>query len=78
MKNYIIHLPSIPASLESATKLKQDLEKYNFDAELYTGIRGDDAVRIMAAEGRVLHPTGLKGPIDSKWSRRTKNISTRS
>ena len=65
MKNYIIHLSSIPTSLESATKLKQDLEKYNLEVELYAGVRGDDAVRIMAAEGRVLHPTGLKGPIDA-------------
>lgn len=65
MKNYIIHLPSIPTSLESATQLKQDLEQYNLDVELYTGVRGDDAVRIMKSENRVLHPTGLKGPIDA-------------
>ena len=64
MKNFIIHLPSIPASLESATKLKQDLANFDIDAELFNGIRGDDAIRIMEAEGRTLHPFGLKGPID--------------
>jgi GR25 family glycosyltransferase involved in LPS biosynthesis len=64
MKNFIIHLPSIPASLESATKLKQDLEQYDLEVELTAGVRGDDAVQIIEAEGRVLHPVGLKGPID--------------
>jgi glycosyl transferase family 25 len=64
MKNYIIHLPSIPASLETATQLKEDLAKFNIDAELFNGVRGDDAVRIMESEGRTLHPFGLKGPID--------------
>lgn len=65
MKNFIIHLPSIPASLESATTLKQDLEQHGLHVELYNGVRGDNAIRIMQDEGRVLHPTGLKGPVDA-------------
>jgi glycosyl transferase family 25 len=64
MKNFIIYLSSIPSSVETATKLKEDLAKFNIDAELFDGVRGDDAVRIMDVEGRTLHPFGLKGPID--------------
>jgi len=64
MKHYIIHLPSISASLDTATKLKEDLALHGIDAELFNGVRGDDAVRIMEEEGRTLHPFGLKGPID--------------
>jgi glycosyl transferase family 25 len=64
MKHFIIHLPSIPASLETATQLKKDLAKFDIDAKLFNGVRGDDAVRIMMEEGRTLHPFGLKGPID--------------
>jgi glycosyl transferase family 25 len=75
VKHYIIHLPSIPESLETATQLKQDLAKFDIDAELFNGVRGDDAVRIMEAEGRTLHPVILKGSIDPN-GRHAKKISS--
>ena len=64
MKSFIIHLPSVSESLRTATKLKNDLEKFNMEAELYEGVRGDDAVKIAQEQGRTYHPVGLKGAID--------------
>lgn len=64
MKNFIIHLSSVPESLATATELKTNLEKFNADVILFEGTRGDDAVKLMKDEGRVLHPSGLKGEID--------------
>jgi GR25 family glycosyltransferase involved in LPS biosynthesis len=61
MKNFIIHLSSIPASVETATKLKNDLEGFGAGVELFEGIRGDDAIKICKKEGRTLYPVTLKG-----------------
>lgn len=64
MKSFIIHLPSIAESLETATELKLNLEKFDADVTLFEGTRGDDAIKLMEEEGRKLHPYGLKGIID--------------
>jgi len=64
MKNFIICLSKIPASFETATKLKNQLEKFSTDVELFEGTYGNDAVRMMAEEGRIIHPRGIKGIID--------------
>jgi GR25 family glycosyltransferase involved in LPS biosynthesis len=65
MKSYIIHLPKIPASLQTATELKDNLEKLNMDVELFEGTMGPDAVKKFDKEGRTLYPYGLKGKLDS-------------
>jgi GR25 family glycosyltransferase involved in LPS biosynthesis len=62
MRNYIICLSQIGASLATATNLKQQLEKYGEYVELFEGTYGNDAVRMMEEEGRVFHPWGIKGP----------------
>lgn len=62
MKNFIICLSKIPASLETATNLKIQLEGYNEDVELFEGTYGNDAVGMMEQEGRIIHPWGIKGP----------------
>jgi glycosyl transferase family 25 len=62
MKNFIIHLSKIPASLKTATKLKDDLESYGEMVELFEGTYGNDAVLQMESEGRTSHPFGIKGP----------------
>ena len=64
MKSYIIHLPKIPASLQTATELKDNLEKLNMDVELFEGTMGPDAVKKFDKEGRTLYPFGLKGKLD--------------
>ena len=62
MKNFIICLSQIPASLATATNLKRQLEEYDVCVELFEGTYGNDAVAMMEQEGRVFHPWGIKGP----------------
>jgi len=62
MKNFIIYLSQINASLATATDLKQQLKNYDVDAELVEGTYGNHAVTMMEQEGRVFHPWGIKGP----------------
>jgi glycosyl transferase family 25 len=72
VKSYIIHLSKIPASLTTATSLKSQLESFGMDAELFEGTYGNDAVEMMEAEGRTLHPVGIKGILDSTDSNTEK------
>ena len=62
MKNFIICLSNIEASLKTATDLKNKLIEYGSDVELFEGTFGTDAKRMMEEEGRILHPWGIKGP----------------
>ncbi len=62
MKNFIICLSKIAASLETATRLKKQLEDFNQEVELFEGTYGNDAKIMMQEEGRTLHPWGIKGP----------------
>ena len=62
MKNFIICLSRIKASLITAGHLKQQLENYGVAAELFEGTYGNDAEIMMAQEGRRFHPWGIKGP----------------
>lgn len=64
MKSYVIHLSKIPASLESATRLKTQLEDFKMPVELFEGTYGNDAVKMMIDEGRTIHPLGIKGAIN--------------
>jgi glycosyl transferase family 25 len=64
MKNFIICLSKIPASLETATNLKNQLEKFKADVTLFEGTYGNDAVKMMEEEGRKIHHLGIKGVID--------------
>jgi GR25 family glycosyltransferase involved in LPS biosynthesis len=69
MKNFIICLSKISASLETATNLKNQLEEFNADVELFEGTYGNDATALASDEGRVVHSEGIKGKIDpdSPW-----------
>lgn len=62
MKNFIICLSNIEASLITANNLKKQLEQYKAHAELFEGTYGNDAVVMMENEGRTFHPWGIKGP----------------
>jgi len=62
MKNFIICLSKIEASLKTAIDLKNKLEEYGEEVELFEGTYGHDAVRLMEEENRKLHPWGIKGP----------------
>ena len=62
MKSFIIHLSKIQSSVETALKLKMQLETFNMPVELFEGTYGTDAVKMMDAENRTWHPFGIKGP----------------
>lgn len=68
MKNFIICLSKIPASLETATNLKKQLEDYGSEVELFEGTYGTDAVKLMKGESRLQHPWGIKGPNNNEPS----------
>ena len=62
MKNFIICLSKIQASLDTATTLKNQLIELGSEAELFEGTYGNDAMAMMKTEGRTMHPWGIKGP----------------
>lgn len=62
MKNFIICLSKIPASLETAINLKNQFKEFGAEAELFEGTYGNDAVKLMEEEERIPHPFGIKGP----------------
>ena len=62
MKNFIISLSKVDTSINTAINLKNQLESYGLQAELFEGTYGHDAVQMMKSEGRTLHPWGIKGP----------------
>jgi len=64
MKNFVIHLPKIPASLKTATDMLKQFDKFGMEAELFEGTMGPDAVKKFESEGRTMYPFGLKGPLD--------------
>jgi GR25 family glycosyltransferase involved in LPS biosynthesis len=65
MKNFIICLSKIQESLDTATTLKNQLIELGAEAELFEGTYGNDAMAMMKAEERTMHPWGIKGPPDS-------------
>jgi GR25 family glycosyltransferase involved in LPS biosynthesis len=46
MKCFIIHLPNIKSSLDSARKLKKQLEDFNHEVIMFEGTPGDKAIKI--------------------------------
>lgn len=62
MKSFIICLSKIESSLNTALALKSKLEEFNMPVELFEGTYGNDAIGMMEAEGRTVHPWGIKGP----------------
>jgi len=64
MKSFIIHLSKIESSLSTALNLKRQLEDFNMPVELFEGTYGNDAVKMMEDEGRILHHLGIKGEIN--------------
>ena len=61
MKSFIIHLPRIASSLESALKTQQDLAAIGVNAELFEGTYGSEAQQIFADENRTVHPINFRG-----------------
>jgi GR25 family glycosyltransferase involved in LPS biosynthesis len=73
MKSYIIHLSKISASLESATKTKNELDKFGVPSELWEGCYGDAVEEEFLKNNRLIHPWSFKGPeaaysLDSRYA----------
>jgi len=75
MKSYIIHLPKVSASLKTATKLKEQLNSFNMQAELFEGTMGPNAIEKFDKQRRTLYPFGLKGKLDPN-GREARKMST--
>lgn len=62
MKNFIIYLSQNIESVRTANNLKRQLEEYRYKVELYQGVYGVDAVKLIEEENRLLFPWSVKGP----------------
>jgi glycosyl transferase family 25 len=75
-KSFIIHLSKIPSSLETALKVKEQLDSYGIENELFEGSYGHDTKKLFESTGRVCHPWGFKGPQSLHTSDDIKSLST--
>ena len=62
MKSYIIHLSKIPASLTTALNVKEQLDSYGMESELFEGSYGNEVSELFKQQGRTCHPWTFKGP----------------
>lgn len=62
MKAFVIHLSKIPASLNSAQTLQQQLDNFGIKAALFEGSYGNEAIKQYVDQGRLCHAWGIKGP----------------
>lgn len=68
MKAFIISLSKIESSISTANNVLEKLLEYGFDAELYEGTYGNDAVELYKHEKRCLATHGIKTDIDDNRS----------
>jgi GR25 family glycosyltransferase involved in LPS biosynthesis len=76
MKAFIIHLSKIESSLETALKVKEKLDEYNIENELFEGSYGNDIKQLFEKTGRVCHPWGFKGPNRPYEKHEIESLST--
>ncbi len=70
-KAFIIHLSKVESSLSSALKVKESLQKFNLDAELFEGSYGNVTIKEYIEQNRTCHDWGIKGP-DNPYSDEVK------
>jgi GR25 family glycosyltransferase involved in LPS biosynthesis len=61
MKAFIIHLSRIPASLNTASKVKESLDEFGIENELFEGSYGNEVKKLFEETGRTCHPHSFKG-----------------
>lgn len=72
-KTFIIYLPKISSSFESAKKLQKDLSNIGIFANLFEGTYGSDAEKIFEKEKRQVHPISFKGVgIDERYENKAR------
>jgi GR25 family glycosyltransferase involved in LPS biosynthesis len=60
MKAFVINLSKISSSATSGQAVYKQLLEYGFDAELFEGTYGNEAINLFRSEGRIVHPFGIK------------------
>jgi len=60
MKAFIIYLPDREHSVKHSAYMLETLTGYGIDANLFEGIKGDDAVRLAAKSKKTLYPFSIK------------------
>jgi len=60
MNAYIIYLPTREHSVNHANYMLEKLTEYGFDASLFEGTLGSDAVEIFENENRTIYPYSIK------------------
>lgn len=60
MKAFVIYLPDREHSVKHSRYMIKTLTGYGIDAELFEGIKGDDAVKLAAKSQKVLYPFSIK------------------
>jgi GR25 family glycosyltransferase involved in LPS biosynthesis len=78
MKAFVISLSKIPSSAESSAKVLEKLLEYGFEAELFEGTYGYDAVELFHKDNRRIAKYGIKSieiPIDEFKKRHPEIIS---
>lgn len=76
MKSYIIHLSRIPSSLETALKVKEQLDAFEMENELFEGSYGNEVRDLFEKTGRNCHPWGFKGPSKLMSEESKQQLST--
>lgn len=60
MKAFVISLSKVPSSIDTATTVVHTLLGYGFDAVLFEGTYGNDAVEMFKSDGRTIAKYGIK------------------
>lgn len=61
MKAFVIYLPNRPHSVTHAAYMIDKLNnEYYIDANLFTGVNGDDAIKLATKAGKTLYPYSIK------------------
>ena len=63
MKAFIKHLSRIPSSLNTALKVKENLDAFGIENELFEGSYGNETQQLFEKTGRTCHPHSFKGPM---------------
>jgi GR25 family glycosyltransferase involved in LPS biosynthesis len=56
MRSFIIHLPNVKSSLDSALETKKQLENIGITPEMFVGSYGPEIEKIFKKEGKFVHP----------------------
>jgi glycosyl transferase family 25 len=56
MRSFIIHLPNVKSSLDSALETKKQLENIGITPEMFVGSYGPEIEKIFEKEGKFVHP----------------------